>query len=153
MRKAGTEPMTPVEFTAEIGTKRPDFDAMLRTVEQTPPGVAALDHCGYMIPVDADLRTKVLEARSELAPVYPRLPEFTVLKKPFDALVFWPPGTSGQTAGDPRADADWCVRNPPGLSIATVLALFAPERVAGILRVYLPCTALSPARNRCRIPR
>ena len=38
MRKAGTDPMTHVEFAAEIGTARPDFDAMLRKVEEAAPG-------------------------------------------------------------------------------------------------------------------
>jgi hypothetical protein len=201
-RKAGTEPMTHVEFTTEIGTDVPDFDAMLRTVEQTPPGQphatqyhlaveqlltalfypaltspkveypiherrkriditytnnarqgffdwlrlhsipcryiavecknyqsdpanpeldqissrfsplrgqigllmcrtfknrellmkrcrdTALDHRGYVIPLDdADLRKMVYETRSEFAPIDPRLPEFTLLKERFDALV------------------------------------------------------------------
>jgi hypothetical protein len=48
----------------------------------------ALDHRGYVIPVDdADLRKMVFEARSELMPVEPRLPEFTLLKSRFDSLV------------------------------------------------------------------
>ena len=194
--------MTHVEFTAEIGTERPDFDAMLRKVEEIPPGQehatryhlaveelltalfypaltsprieypihegrkriditytnnarqgffwwlglhsipcrylavecknyqgdpanpevdqlssrfsplrgqvgllvgrtfknrdllmkrcrdTALDHRGYMLPVDdADLRKMVFEARSEFTPVDARLPEFSLLKDRFDALV------------------------------------------------------------------
>lgn len=201
-RKAGTDPMTHVEFTAEIGTERPDFDAMLRKVEEIPAGQehatryhlaveelltalfypaltsprieypihegrkriditytnnarqgffwwlglhsipcryvavecknyqgdpanpevdqlssrfsplrgqvgllvcrtfknrdllmkrcrdTALDHRGYMLPVDdADLRKMVFEARSEFTPVDARLPEFSLLKDRFDALV------------------------------------------------------------------
>lgn len=38
LRRAGTDPMTHSEFTAEIGTEKPDFDAMLRKVEEIPPG-------------------------------------------------------------------------------------------------------------------
>lgn len=48
----------------------------------------ALDHRGYVIPVDdADLRELVLEARAEFVPVQPSLPEFSLLKRRFDALV------------------------------------------------------------------
>lgn len=37
-RKTGTDPMTHGEFSTEIGTDKPDFDAMLRKVEEIPPG-------------------------------------------------------------------------------------------------------------------
>jgi hypothetical protein len=48
----------------------------------------ALDHRGYVIPIDdADLRKMVFEAHSELRPVQPSLPEFSLLKSRFDALV------------------------------------------------------------------
>lgn len=48
----------------------------------------ALDHRGYMLPVDdANLRKMVFEARSEFTPVDARLPEFSLLKDRFDALV------------------------------------------------------------------
>jgi len=201
-RKNGTDPMTHGEFSAEIGTDKPDFDGMLRKVEEIPAGQehaaryhraveelltalfypalsdpkveypihegrkriditytnnarqgffwwlglhsipcryvavecknyqgdpanpeldqlssrfsplrgqvgllvcrtfknrelvvkrcrdTALDHRGYVIAVDdMDLREMVFEARSEFAPVQPRLPEFALLKSRFDALV------------------------------------------------------------------
>jgi hypothetical protein len=45
----------------------------------------ALDHRGYVIPVDdTDLRKMVFEAHSEFVPIDPHLPEFTLLKERFE---------------------------------------------------------------------
>jgi hypothetical protein len=48
----------------------------------------ALDYRGFVIPLDdIDLRKLVDEAKVELDPIQPRLPEFDLLKKRFDELI------------------------------------------------------------------